>query len=222
LSGNLAKKAEQKLQRNLFFCIPRVKPHRLRSEKQLIQWAKVNPRAFGELYDAYYPKIFGYVFRITGDYALAADITSETFLKAWIGIGAFKWKGISISSWFFRIATNELNQYFRRQRYTPRRLTDLGISDTVASGNRQAFGHESNETTARIDRSEEFEGIRRLLQTLPAVYQQVIALKYFEGLSVREIGEIMHKKEGTVKSLLSRGLDKLRKLMDPSATKDRL
>jgi RNA polymerase sigma-70 factor (ECF subfamily) len=191
----------------------------LRSEKHLIQQARSNPRAFGDLYDAYYPKIFGYIYRITGDYALTGDITSETFLKAWIGIGSFKWKGISISSWFFRIAVNELNQYFRRQRYTPRRLTDLGIFDTPAWDNRHALSGESNDITKRIDRSEEFEGIRRLLQTLPAIYQQVIALRYFEELSVRDIAAILNKKEGTVKSLLSRGLDKLKKMIDDPATK---
>lgn len=191
------------------------------NEKELIEWARFNPKAFGELYDAYYPKIYGYVYRITGDHALAGDITSETFLKAFIAIGSFKWKGISISSWFFRIAANELNQYFRKRRYTPRTLTDLGIRDTTAWDNRLTPGHEANEIVARMEDMEEFEGVRRCLQSLPAVVQQVIALRYFEDLSIRDIGQIMKKKEGTVKSLLSRGLDKLKKMMDASATKDR-
>lgn len=191
------------------------------NEKEMIAWAKVNPKAFGELYDTYYPKIFGYIYRITGDHALAGDITSETFLKAWIAIGTFQWKGISISSWFFRIATNQLNQYFRRQRYTPRTLTELGIFDMEAWENRHAPDPESTETIARMDSLEEFEGVRRLLQRLPPVYQQVIALRYFEELSIRDIGQILKKKEGTVKSLLSRGLDKLKKMMDASATKHR-
>jgi RNA polymerase sigma-70 factor (ECF subfamily) len=191
------------------------------NEKELIERARVDPRAFGELYDTYYPKISGYVYRITGDYSLAGDITSETFLKAFLAMGSFKWKGISISSWFFRIATNELNQFFRRQRYTPRTMTDLGVPELIAWDNRHALGHESNETVARMDGLEEFEGVRRLLQTLPPVYQQVIALRYFEDLSIRDIGQILKKKEGTVKSLLSRGLDKLKKMMEGTATKGR-
>ncbi|HEV9038670.1 MAG TPA: RNA polymerase sigma factor [Puia sp.] len=189
------------------------------NEKQLIEWARVNPRAFGELYDVYYPKIFGYIYRITGDHALAGDIASETFLKAWIAIGSFKWKGISISSWFFRIATNQLNQYFRRQRYTPRTMTDLGVFDMAAWDNRHAIAED--DITQKIDRFEEFEAVRRLLKRLPSDYQQVIALRYFEELSIRDIAQILKKKEGTVKSLLSRGLDKLKKMMDESATKGR-
>lgn len=188
------------------------------NEKQLIEWAKLNPKAFGELYDFYYPKIFGYIYRITGDHALAGDITSETFLKAWIAIGGFKWKGISISSWFFRIATNELNQYFRRQRYTPHSMTDMGMSNLAEWDDRHSISGE--DITRRMDRFEEFEAIRRLLQRLPPAYQQVIALRYFEELSIRDIGQILKKKEGTVKSLLSRGLDKLKKMMDGSATKE--
>lgn len=189
------------------------------NEKQLIQWAKVNPKAYGELYDVFYPKIFGYIYRITGDYTLAGDITSETFLKAYLAIGSFKWKGISISSWFFRIATNQLNQYFRKRRYTPRTMTDLGIFDDADWDRRQASCED--DIGGRIDRFEEFEGVRRLLQRLPPVYQQVIALRYFEELSIREVAQILKKKEGTVKSLLSRGLEKLKKMMEESATRDR-
>jgi RNA polymerase sigma-70 factor (ECF subfamily) len=56
--------------------------------------------------------------------------------------------------------------------------------------------------------------------TLPDKYRQVIALRYFEELSIREIADILHKKEGTIKSLLSRGLEKLKKMIDDLATKD--
>lgn len=70
-----------------------------------------------------------------------------------------------------------------------------------------------------MDQLEEFSRVRSLLQTLPPVYQQVIALRYFEELSIREIAQILRKKEGTVKSLLSRGLDKLKKMLTSAATK---
>ena len=176
------------------------------SEKQLIERARHHPEAFGQLYDTYYPKIFGYVFRVTGNYALAADIVSETFLKAWLRIGSFKWKGISISSWFFKIATNELNQYFRKKKYIPSTLSDLSLV------------RETNDTLAQMDRLEEFEYIQKMLQLLPPRYQQVIALRYFEELSIRDLSEILGKKEGTIKSLLSRGLDKLKIMMETAAT----
>jgi RNA polymerase sigma-70 factor (ECF subfamily) len=174
--------------------------------------ARTNPRVFGELYDLHYPKIFGYVFRMTGDYAVACDITSETFLKAWIKIGAFQWKGISISSWFFKIASNEINQYFRKKKYKPRTLMELSFFDREALSKPDWFSDASNETIFRLDQAEEFSNLHRKLTLLPAKYREVIALRYFEEMSIAQIGEILGKKEGTVKSLLSRGLDRLKNI----------
>lgn len=190
----------------------------MQSERELIRLAKINPDAFGKLYDIHYPRIFGYIYRLTGDHALAGDIAAETFLKAFVRIGTFHWRGISISSWFFRIASNELNQHFRKKRYSPERLSDLQGLESTDRPNRHALRHDCNEITRRIDELEEFEHIRGLLCQLPAKYRQVIALRFFEELNVREIGQILGKKEGTVKSLLSRGLAILKKMILTSAT----
>jgi RNA polymerase sigma-70 factor (ECF subfamily) len=184
--------------------------YKFRNEEELIRIAKTNPAIFGELYDAHYPRIFGYIFRITGDHDLASDITAETFLKAWLKIGAFQWKGISISSWFFKIATNELNQYFRKKKYSPQILRDLSFFDEDKPKGASYFGSENNEAAAKMDEADEFRQLRRKLNTLSPKYQQVLALRYFEELSIAEISHILGKKENTVKSLLSRGLEKLR------------
>jgi len=182
----------------------------LQSEKHFIEKAKNDPRVFGQLYDLYYPKIFGYIFRVTGNYTISCDITSETFLKAWIKIGLFKWKGISISSWFFKIATNELNQYFRKKRYTPFTLLDLSVFDRESSDSLKYFSDESNETTSKLDEEDEFKSLHQKMKMLSPTYQKVIALRYFEEMSIKEISEILGRKEGTVKSLLFRGLEKLK------------
>jgi RNA polymerase sigma-70 factor (ECF subfamily) len=182
----------------------------LSGEKQLIQRARNDPKAFGELYDRYYPKILGYTFRITADYAVACDITSETFMKAWINIGSFKWKGISISSWFFRIATNELNQYFRRRNYTPHTLLDHSLTSLTTTEAGTALANPETDPCEQIERLEEYRFMHTLLNTLPPDYRKVIALRYYEELSIREISDILGKKETTVRSLLFRGLEKLR------------
>ena len=57
------------------------------------------------------------------------------------------------------------------------------------------------------------------LKTLPVKYQEVISLRYFEGKNNKEIIEILNMKEGTLKSLLSRGLEKLRNKMQPNSKK---
>ena len=183
----------------------------LKGEQQLIERAKIDPKAFGQLYEFYYPKIYGYVYRVSGDYDISCDITSETFAKAFLKISSFKYKYISISSWFFKIATNELNQYFRKKKYTPFTLIDLTVYKEVASD--KYLNDETNVTISNIYISEDFKKVQKLLKSLPSIYQKVIALKYFEEMSIKEISEILGKKEGTVKSLLSRGIDRLRKLL---------
>ena len=181
------------------------------TEEELIEHAKTDPNAFGELYDRYYGKIFNYSFRVTGNYQVACDIAGETFAKAFMRINSFKWKGISISSWLFKIATNELNQYFRRKRYSPYSLAAVG-PDVVAGG-LKTFSDESNETIGAIYMTETFRTVQQALQRLPPDYQKVIALKYYENLSIREISEILGRKEGTIKSLLSRAIERLRKAL---------
>jgi RNA polymerase sigma-70 factor, ECF subfamily len=183
----------------------------LKGEEQLIEQAKTDSKAFGQLYEFYYPKILGYVFRVSGDYDISCDITSETFAKAFLKINSFKWKGISISSWFFRIATNELNQYFRKKKYIPFTLMDLSVYKEVTLDTN--FSDETNATLSNIYMTEHFKNVLKQLKSLLPVYQKVIALKYFEEMSIKEISEILGKKEGTVKSLLSRGTDQLRKLL---------
>lgn len=178
----------------------------MNSGKDLIDRAKYCPEVFGELYDRYYPRILGYIYRATGNYPLACDIISETFLRAWINIGSFRWQGISISSWFFRIAANELNQHYRKRKYIPFNLTNLAISELAT----QHTGRTTNEIISRMERLEEYKFVREQLQTLPAKFRQVITLRFFEELSISEISDILHKKTGTVKSLVSRGLDKLK------------
>jgi RNA polymerase sigma-70 factor, ECF subfamily len=184
----------------------------LHNEKHIIEKAKKDPKVFGQLYDIYYPKIFGYIFRVTGDYSTSCDITSETFLKAWMKINSFTWQGISISSWFFKIANNELNQYFRKKKYTPYTLIDLSIIAMNTPDIRLNFSNGINDAQTKMELNDEFRNIHQKLKMLSPKYQKAIALRYFEEKSIKEISEIMGRKEGTVKSLLSRGLDKLKNI----------
>ena len=73
----------------------------LDAEKDLIRQAQKDPGAFAELYDHYYPKIFGYVLRRTVHLEAAQDITAETFFKALRKLWQFRWRNISFSSWLY-------------------------------------------------------------------------------------------------------------------------
>src|ERR1700709_106531 len=94
-------------------------------EARLIEECHKNPAAFGEVFDHWYKPVFGYIMRRTADYDLSKDIAAETFLKAFLKISGFQWRGISLSAWLYRIATNELNQYYRSNKYKPQSLQQL-------------------------------------------------------------------------------------------------
>ena len=82
-------------------------------ETDLLDRIRQQPGSFSELFQLYYKQIFGYVFRRTGNFDDTADIAADTFLKAFRHIHNFKYNGISVKVWLYRIATNELNLYFR-------------------------------------------------------------------------------------------------------------
>ncbi|MBD0378071.1 MAG: RNA polymerase sigma factor [Flavisolibacter sp.] len=186
---------------------------RLDEEQQLVREAKISNESFAKLYDCYYIKILGYVFRRTLDIELAKDITSETFLKAYSNIEKFQWKGISFSSWLFKIATNELNMLNRKKKYAPASLEDLKAAIIYDRTDKSALEEEKKELERQLQQSKDFINVQQKLLLLPVKYQEVIALRYFEEKSIKEIAAILDSKEGTIKSLLSRGIEKLKKLV---------
>jgi RNA polymerase sigma-70 factor (ECF subfamily) len=178
------------------------------TEIELLRKIKEDPALFSEVFKLYYKAIFGYVLRRTGDVDETADIAAETFLKAFSNIKYFSYKGISVKVWLYRIATNELNQSFRKKK----KLDSL--FDKVDSENREQFNdyysQDKEEMESELKKHEQFLSILAALKTLPIKYQEVISLRYFEGKGNKEISEILGINEGTLKSLLSRGLEKLR------------
>lgn len=179
-------------------------------EQLLLEKIRTDPNEFGVVFDQYYNKIFGYVLRRTLNYDLAADIVAETFLKAFLKINDFKWKDISISSWLFKIATNEINGYYRKQKYSPCSLDLLLDRGEFDIANTESFEGERTRIEEELNHYDDFISVQKKLEKLPVKYQEVIALKYFEEKSIKEISEILDKKEGTIKSLISRGLRKLK------------
>ncbi len=187
----------------------------LEQEKELVFKAKTDACAFGLLYDEYYKKIFGYVLHRTANVEVTKDIVSEVFLKALQNIGHFEWRDIPFSAWLYRIAEHEISNSYKHNKQlillkqdleNSEILSDISIEDEIVCAE------------AEIQKHEEFLLLHQCIVKLPNIYQEVIVLKYFEKKSPGEICIILGKHEGTVKSLLHRGLKKLKKLMDENAT----
>jgi RNA polymerase sigma-70 factor (ECF subfamily) len=182
----------------------------LSEEKELVKQAQGSPDAFAKLYDQYYPKIFGYVLRRSANREAAQDITSETFLKALGKLWQFRWRNVSFSSWLYKIASNEINQYFRKAEYKK----SISLEELHEQGFELLSPHDPEseliEAQEKLKQHQDFLEIQKKITKLPAKYQEVIALRFFEKKQINEIAEILGKREGTIKSLLHRAVEKLR------------
>ena len=187
-------------------------------EKELVEACKTNPAAFEKIYDEYYSQIFGYILHRVGDYDTAKDLSSETFLKAYTSIHQFVWKEIALSSWLYRIATNEVNSFFRRRRYPLLGFLDIRGQFEAEYPDPASLESEKQEVERQLEEHQMYVRVQKIVQRLPPKYQAVIALRFFEQKSIKEISEIVGKKEGTVKSLLSRGLERIRTSLEQPNT----
>ena len=178
------------------------------TELELLNKIKYNSDDFSEIFKLYYKHIFGYILRRTGNFDDTADITADTFFKAFTNIKNFSYKGISIKVWLYRIATNEVNQFYRHKK------KHNSLFDILEINNKELFRNylhqDKEELEEELQKHNQFLKVLKVLKTLPCKYQEVISLRYFEGKDTKEIEEILSINEGTLKSLLSRGLEKLR------------
>jgi len=182
-------------------------------EQEIVEKAKSDPKSFARLFDKYYSSILSYAYHRTFNDEMAKDITSETFLKAFNHINRFIWRNGGFGAWLFKIATNEINMYFRKKKYLPVSLNYL--QEQFGLDIIDLSSLESEKILAVINEKtyEDFVFLQSKIKDLPVKYQEVLTLKYFENKSIKEISEILDKNEGTVKSLLSRGINKLKNFL---------
>ena len=143
--------------------------------------------AFRVLVDAYGPLVYSLARRMIGDAEEARDVTQTVMLKAWHKLGTFD-RGHRLFSWIYRIAINEsLNQRGRRRRHD---LLDERTRD-VAPGPEQC-----------LEQKEEERMVQEVLLKLGPKDREILVLRHFLRMSHREMAELLHAPEKTVKSRL--------------------
>lgn len=169
------------------------------AEQALVEMARQDPEAFGQLYDLYFARIHSYIYRRVGDRPLAEDLTADTFFRALKAIKRYEWRGMPFSAWLYRIASNTVTDHFRSSRATNVPLDEQwGLQDA---------GEQPEDAALRIDRMEE---ILQAVRTLSPDQQDVVLLRFQGDLRLREIADIVGKSEGAVKALMFRALHTLR------------
>jgi RNA polymerase sigma-70 factor (ECF subfamily) len=171
----------------------------------LVAAAQADVQAAGKLYDKYYGRVLGYIYHSVFNEAVAEDLTANVFHAAFRHLGRYRWRQIPFRAWLYRIATNEIRMYYRRQKLT--RTASLTpehnqIADRCSSAEQ------------KLATAEEYRLLHKALLELPLKYRTVIVLRYFEGKTMADIGDITGRKEGTVKSQLHRGLAQLQEILE--------
>jgi RNA polymerase sigma-70 factor (ECF subfamily) len=172
--------------------------------------------AFDELFDAYEQKIFNLVYRLVGNYEDAADLTSDTFVRALRAYDRFRGDAHPYT-WLYRIAVNLCKNYFRQQQHRSRVHSfslDAPIDGEERSSARE-IEDEAQEPQQRVEARELESQVHRCLLKLRPDFRTLIVLRDVQGLSYREIGGILGCPEKSVKSRLFRARSKLRELLEP-------
>ena len=157
-----------------------------------------NRRAFGQLVEAYQPRLRRFLLNLTmGDEDLTDDLAQETFIKAYTGIRSFK--GLSgFGTWLYRIAYNEF--------YSEKRRRHEEHVDYISESMQGASSQSSESTEAQMD-------VQSAMRALNPVERTVITLFYIDDLPLKKIVSITGLPEGTVKSNLHRAKEKMREVI---------
>ncbi len=181
-------------------------------EAGLVAQAKTDPEAFGALYERYVQKIYRYVYYRTGNPHDAEDLTAKVFQRALVSLERYTSRGLPFSAWLYRIAHNLVANWHRDQ--GRRQMVPL---NEAARQDWQALRTEAPELA--VETREEQDRLLAAVRRLSEERQQLLVLKFVECLSNAEIGQVLNRSEGAVKSLYHRTLlvlrDELTKTAEP-------
>ena len=169
-------------------------------EDVLNRAAQGEREAFGLLYERYIDRIFNYVYYRTGNLHDAEDLTARVFQRAMNHIKNYTDRGVPFSAWLYRIAHNLVANWHRDRS----RRQEIPINDVPI------LPSKGDHPEKNLVRSQEEDSLLRLIRKLPPERQNLLILKFVENMSNAEIGAIMGRSEGAVKSLYHRTLLSLR------------
>ena len=179
----------------------RIKTLKSLGENDLVEMAKAGDKeAFGELYERYVEKIYNYVYYRTGNHHDAEDLTARVFFRAMGHIENYTERGVPFQAWLYRIAHNLVANWHR----------DRGRRKVIPLDEFIAASLKSDAPDRQAEDKEEREALLNAIRRLPDERQQLLTLKFVEHLSNAEIGAIMDRTEGAIKSLYHRTLIALR------------
>jgi len=177
-------------------------------EWSLIQAAQRDARRFGPLYEQYYRQLFLFVYKRVGDEDDAADVTAQVFVKALQNLNRYEDKGLPFASWLYRIALNEVNQFFRNN-------AKRSLTISTDSGSAIQLVAEIAEAQDECADEQQLQRMYAAMQRLAPDEVQLIQMRYFDKIPFKEVADILGISENNAKVRAFRLLQKLKKYMTP-------
>ena len=174
----------------------------MQDEENLIRRAQQqDEEAFTQLYEEYFDKIYRYITLKIGNQTEAEDLTQQVFVKVLQSISSFRWKGIPFSAWLFRIAHNQVVDYFRKEK----KYVTTPLDESLRDGN--------IDPQLAVERKLDIEQLILATKQLTKAQREVISLRFASELSITQVAKIMGKSEGAVKALQHSAIVALRKTL---------
>jgi len=174
-------------------------------EKKLVKTAQKGGQegraAFEEIYKHYKPHLEKFYYARLGSNQVIEDLVAEVFKKALDGLDSFRWQGVSLSAWLYKISRNVLIDYFRKE--DKRKFTNIKKIAPLQSK------EESPESTAI--KKEKYDILHEILNDLPEREQKIIYFKFFEGRRNKDIAKMMSLTETNVGTIVHRTVNELQK-----------
>ncbi len=173
----------------------------LKSEQEIINMAKKDSRCFAPIYEKYHDSIFRFIYQRMNNENDASDLTSVVFLKALLNLKKYNHRGFPFSSWLYKIALNEVNQYYRKTK--KQRVINIEDKDIV----------DIIEETHESYNKEKEEKLLKVMAILPEEKLLLIEMRFFEKRSFKEIAEVLNITENNAKVRTYRVLEEMKKNM---------
>lgn len=170
--------------------------------------------AFGHLVSAYQQKVFGFILGMVRNSETADELTQNTFLRAWKGLGGFRSES-ALQTWLFQIALNQVRSWGRWSRVRRLRETALGVGapgqDDEPAYDRFKDSRPDADPSRMTESTALGQALEEAITKLPTREKEVFTMRHFQDMALKEIGDVLGIAEGSVKAHLFHALEKLRR-----------
>ncbi len=160
--------------------------------------------AIGRLYDRHRESIFRYLWLRLDDRQLAEDLTGDVFMRMLDALPRYRIQGLPFRAWLYRIAHNLLVDYFRKMNHQTTVPLEI-IEEQTAD----------NDPDRTIEQALLTERLQAALLSLETTQSEVLILRFIAGLTLQETAQSLGKTEAAIKALQYRGLNGLRRALEP-------